>query len=411
MEEYIEQLLTSLNLKINPMIEIVLSCKNKCPICGGDYTKGVCNYCGKENEELKESINKIDTELRQLTKILENCDIKYIEINTLFNNLLKIQNYEIDSVNYIINKFNYNDNIKNIGNKISQNQELTDIEKNYLECNVIRNDPETNGILMNMLMVSISRGKKCIDYESFEKLFINHICAVLKTLNLQQSNCHIFKDLTSNGRKVNGLAIENSVALEKDILKNLYDGKDFRAMQTLYHEMRHTQQHKLLKNGCTNLYELDLIKEHILCHGLNNYYDNNYSNTLIEVDAEYYGIQYLLNYFQQLGIKMTSQSLQSLESQKEEYLKKMNEKTRVINGREINVDTLFDEFIKNKPELLKKYKQLAYQYKIEGQDVVPKDFYEKIADFEKLNSTEKERQKELYKELLLNDEEKNPKTI
>ena len=89
----------------------------------------------------------------------------------------------------------------------------------------------------------------------------------------------------------------------------------------------------------------------------------------------------------------------------------MNVKTRVINGREINVDTLFDEFIKNKPELLKKYKQLAYQYKIEGQDVVPKDFYEKIADFEKLNSTEKERQKELYKELLLNDEEKNPKTI
>lgn len=408
MKEYIEQILININLELQPMIENILLCKPNCSSCGGEKDKGVCIYCGEKDSELETYINNINTKLNYLIEILNKIEDENIEMNLLFNNLLKIKKYNIELVNNILDKYNYKNKIIFILDKINQNKSLDDIEINYLKCLIENNELETNKMLIDICVIGIFKSQINVDFESFKQLFTNHISELLKGKS-NLSHCKFKENLTADDEKMNGCVINNIVFLNEKLLKEFYEGKNFKLIQTIFHELQHINQGKLIKSGNVNLSIINLIKEKILRENLPNYYDENYSIILSEVDAEYYGLQNMLNYFEQLGIKLNSKTKQIFEEEIQTNLSKMNIKKRTINGKETTIDSLFNEYIKDKPELLNKYKQLEYLYKIEKNEVVQKTFDDKMNDFNSLmiDSNDRELLRNVYKELLLIEIEEN----
>lgn len=98
MAEYINEILNSYNLNLEHTINIILSQPHSCPCCGGTQSLGTCEYCGNKNELLENSILKLNCSLKTLLDIFENLNITDIGINHLFNNLLKLDKYNIDIV-------------------------------------------------------------------------------------------------------------------------------------------------------------------------------------------------------------------------------------------------------------------------------------------------------------------------
>lgn len=166
MAEYINEILNSYNLNLEHTINIILSQPHSCPCCGGMQSLGTCEYCGNKNELLEDSILKLNCPLKTLLDIFENLNITDIGINHLFNNLLKLDKYNIDIVKKLIDKFNYKGKIFETLKK----DKATDIEKEYLNCLVDLNDSKLNVSLFDVFTISAVSGKKCVDYDTFKKL-------------------------------------------------------------------------------------------------------------------------------------------------------------------------------------------------------------------------------------------------
>ena len=235
---------------------------------------GTCEYCGNKNELLEGSILKLSSSLKNLFDMFENLNITDIGINHLFNNLLKLDKYNIDIVKKLIDKFNYK-------GKIFKTLNMSEaIEKEYLNCLVDLNDSKLNVSLFDVFTISAVSGKKCVDYDTFKKLFTNHVEDVLGE-NIGKSHCIVEENLMAYGREVNGLAYGNDIAINDKNLKDLYDGKSIQFIETLFHEMRHTVQHKIYRDGLTNDYVLNMIKDEILSKN-EKYYMDNYDRVLLE---------------------------------------------------------------------------------------------------------------------------------
>lgn len=394
MAEYINEILNSYNLNLEHTINIILSQPHSCPCCGGMQSLGTCEYCGNKNELLENSILKLNCPLKTLLDIFENLNITDIGINHLFNNLLKLDKYNIDIVKKLIDKFNYKGKILDTLKK----DKVTDIEKEYLNCLVDLNDSKLNVSLFDVFTISAVSGKKCVDYDTFKKLFTNHVEDVLGE-NIGKSHCIVEENLMAYGREVNGLAYGNDIAINDKNLKDLYDGKSIQFIETLFHEMRHTVQHKIYRDGLTNDYVLNMIKDEILSKN-EKYYMDNYDRVLLELDAEYNGMESTINYFKHYKIDL--EVFRYYEEKMKEIKEKMSDKTRIVDGTLRNLDDIFNEYIKDKVDLLNEYKQLNYIYKVDNGMVVEKSFDEMISDYNNLikSSNNDENIRLLYKELL-----------
>ena len=78
------------------------------------------------------------------------------------------------------------------------------------------------------------------------------------------------------------------------------------------------------------------------------------------------------------------------------YINILNYK-RKINGKIQDIDTIFNEFIKNHPEILNQHPQLKYLYKIENNQVIPlneEELYLKYQSLiQKTNITDEQKKK------------------
>ena len=373
----------------------------KCKNCGGNFKNSSCEYCDQLDNDLEIEITKLEITLNNLKKEITDLNGKNIKINKLFN-LLYILNDKVDSIEDFLNQYNYQKYFNEYAQELIPrltNNNLSDLDINTLETIIYQKNNKYG--LKNLYRICINKcinKEKNIDIDCFQEVikqlaetflkpFYKNSQCILKQYNRNENNKHLIILGESNG---------NKIWLNIDEINDLYYNQNLNALITLFHEETHGIQHKYIFNGNQNIDQLIIleIKDHILSKYLPNYYQENYDNISSEIEADFY------------GYKLTSQYINSNIMNQEitnKYINILNYK-RKINGKIQDIDTIFNEFIKNNPEIFYQHPQLKYLYKIENNQVIPLNEDELYLKYQNLiqNTNITDEQKKKY-ELLFSE--------
>ena len=192
----------------------------------------------------------------------------------------------------------------------------------------------------------------------YKKFFQNFCLFKLKEYNIDQVELKISKFA---GKERGTRVIENIDDQKKEYIKinenylkteNLLEN-----MQTLFHEMKHIFQDKEINK----LYSVDVIKrledkilmEYVYKNSKNKenlYYNENYKNLNVELDAHICSRLYLLETLKNYAPKTYNIKKQEIEREIEKYRNSTNEDNRVTSFSDLNnLHVLFaNEFINHK---------------------------------------------------------------
>ena len=137
-------------------------------------------------------------------------------------------------------------------------------------------------------------------------------------------------------------------------------------LNTIFHEARHLQQFKEMKNPNISSEAYKQYKEELLCKLLNNYYSNNYFEINYEKDARVVGAQslstLLKNCFPYLPKCIEFYHDLALQEQRRDYGdKKIFELSSVVS-----VDEALDKMISICPSIVKDNPLLLLEYELDG---------------------------------------------
>lgn len=353
----------------------------------------------EEEPNNQETINKINTQIEELNQILQTVDKKPIDFNNLCTTLLPLyKNKMFPSINTFLDTHHYLDKINDIIKKMQEQKKLNEKEEKYVmyysksQINI-----KNNNILFDLAILNSLFKTPPISYFLFKQFFIEQLKMLFpeKTLIIENH-----KNLGGCNKKF--------IYINEQYLYKLYEGKGISPMRTLYHEIRHGKQIKAMENP-QDIYTIDMLKEDICINYIKGYYEENYERLIQENDAEYFSCECILKYCTQMNISLTKETIQALKEKKKMHRIKLQDKTRTINGIESSLETIFENLIKDKLDILKRHPSLTMLYKEENNMVIAKTVEECIEDAkaleQKTNITEEEKQKKrlLYKEILLND--------
>lgn len=374
----------------------------KCKNCGGNFKNNSCEYCDQLDNDLEIEISKLELILNNLKKEIIDLNGKNIKINKLFN-LLYILNDKVDCIENFLNKYNYqkyfNEYAQELISRLT-NSNLSDLDINALETIIYQKNNKYD--LKNIYQICIDKcinKEKNIDIDCFQEVikqlaetllkpFYKNSKCILKQYNRkEQNNQHLIISGENRG---------NKIWLNTNEINDLYYNQNLIILITLFHEVTHGIQHKNIFNGNQNIDQLIIleIKDHILSKYLPNYYQENYDNISSEIEADFYGYKLTSQY---INSNITNQEITN------KYINILNYK-RKINRKIQDIDTIFNEFIKNHPEILNQHPQLKYLYKIENNQVIPLNEEELYLKYQSLiqNTNITNEQKKKY-ELLFSE--------
>ncbi|MDD3241546.1 MAG: hypothetical protein PHQ64_02030 [Bacilli bacterium] len=173
---------------------------------------------------------------------------------------------------------------------------------------------------------------------------------------------------TSNSKK-------RLIKIRDKELKDFIKTKDPEIFSVLFHETIHVMQKDNIEKDKLDYNHYQMIKDFIIMTSddekYKDYYTNNYKNISFEKDADRYQIIYTLNLLGMIDKNYAKEHeekyIKKLEQENKTLLRE-NQNNRNINGNKIKIDTLFDRFIKENPQLLKtfKNKMLDLEYDVFG---------------------------------------------
>lgn len=196
---------------------------------------------------------------------------------------------------------------------------------------------------------------------TYKNFFQNYCLFKLKEYNIEEVEIKILKFAgkergtrvieSINGQKKKFIKINENYLKPEQLLEN---------MQTLFHEMKHIFQDKEFDK----LYSVDVIKrledriliEYVYKNPMieeNIYYDENYKNLNVELDAHIFSRLYLLEILKMYAPKTYKIMEQKLESEVEKYRNFQDEDNRVTSFSDINnLHVLFASELDNHKEIL-----------------------------------------------------------
>lgn len=403
-QDYLNEIINSTYDEIKPLID-KLGEVGRCPGCNGHYLDTHCKYCGYENEELKNIVDSIEFKLNRFIDRISNLPTKTIPINKLFNLLYTLKGIELTSIKNLLSQYEYDklmiDGYQKSLRKMAKSEELTDSELETIEIQIIKNDPALNlePLFCYFIHEAIVRRPK-ISYECFEVLIKNYAELKMKAY-YAKPKCIIKSSadmsIKQKERQTVGQASYDKIWLSEEEVKAMYYEGSTALLNSMFHEIAHTMQYKQAFSGFNlNVYIIKEIKEHILTQMLEGYYEENYDYISYELEAEFYGITNAIEFLNANGFRVDTERH---EKELNDLKIRMFEEKRYYNGEETSVDILFEEVIREHPELLDRHPQLKYLYKVFETKVYPKTEEELIDDYnmfvDDISSTPED--KEFYK--------------
>lgn len=415
-QKYLEEIMNNYYNEFKPIIERVRN--YKCPNCGGTYIDSNCKYCNSKNNELEQDINKINYLLNNFKSQIINLPIKEININKLFNLLYSLNDTQ-ECINKFLNDFNYQKNFyefaKNTVSKMNDfNAQFTDLEINCIETLIYRNNNDFNlNYIYQYFINRCANGLQNVSLASYQTLIKQFTENILRNY-YRNSECILRKyEKYIDGEKAfiqTGGNRAHKIWLNIDVIENMYYHQNNDILNTIFHEATHGVQHKDIFYGKQEIDQLVLleIQDHILSKYQKNYYETNYQYISFENEAEYYGI-ILANKYLNNDINNNPKLIYKLTRLKESLLIKK----RYIDSKESDIDTIFNEFIYNHPEIFKQHPQLKHVYKISDGKVIQltkeemAENYQNIISNDNLNEEQKTKYKQFYSQYITIENKQN----
>lgn len=185
----------------------------------------------------------------------------------------------------------------------------------------------------------------------------------------------------NNNNNADGLCIHKkeqySIYLKDQVIENFSYESPFRALETLFHEMRHVTQFANEDNTCTYRDYL-MFKDRVLSNLNLDYYLANYDSIGIEIDAYTKGCVLAYRYLQELDPSLADRLRHDIYSNIVEYRSTWHQEyyqKRVAKDDDLkSIDTIFDEVISMHPDLVDVYPILQIEYNLDGKKKTVKEF-------------------------------------
>lgn len=381
------------NYKENLINSINIFCKNiNCLGCGGtyNYQTFTCEFCNSFNEELKKSYHSISSLIPNLNK--DNIDKEI----TLY--LYKFINSS-DIFNHALEQFDLTKDTKNIIKELETKVEYNDLDTKLLEC-IFSNDIFLNidNILRDVILRNVILRKNSLSKELIEKV-ISHL-VISDTRKISKDSRFYIRNL---GENTLGSAFYYYVYLDREVMDNFYDKGDISIFYVLPHEMMHTYRTYLESKGrVSSIYDVLALKERLLReYNQDIYYnDKNYVKNLHEIEANIFSYYAGTNYLKSLGFEISEEAALNISGVINNDLTRLDNPLREIEGKLVNINELFANFIKDKKDLFYKYPQLHYEFKEEEGQVIYKSKMELVDEMTFQNKDES--LEEIYLTLIKN---------
>lgn len=359
------------NYKENLINSINIFCKNiNCSSCGGTYNfqTFTCEYCGSFNEELKESYLNISSIIPYLNK--DNVDKEI----TLY--LYKLANSS-DIFKHVLELFELTKDTKNIIKELETKVEYNDLDVKLLDC-VFSNDIflDIDNVLRDVILRNVILRKNSLSKELIEKT-ISHL-VLSDTRNISKDSRFYIRNL---GENIEGSSFHYYVYLDREVMNSFYDKGDISIFYVLPHEMMHTYRTYLEGQAkVSSIYDILALKEMLLREYNQDIYfnDKNYVKNLHEIEANAFSYRAGTNYLKSLGFEISEEAALNISGVINNDLTRLDNPLREIEGKLVNINELFANFIKDKKDLFYKYPQLHYEFKEEEGQIVYKSKMELI---------------------------------
>jgi hypothetical protein len=171
------------------------------------------------------------------------------------------------------------------------------------------------------------------------------------------------------------------ITILREVVVDLYEKGDTLALEVMFHEINHLIQDTKLKDSIPTKDRLLQAIDRILGGEFSDYTDDNYFSLSYEIESRVEGYAKCQQYLEILGIKQVDEYYIYLNAEKE--LAENESDLRKIDSKEVDFELFFNDYIKDKPELLTTHPILNCKYKItpDGYGVVLKDADDLKNDF------------------------------
>lgn len=411
-----------------PIVQHMQNCK--CKSCGSNmFRDNRCAYCMAVSKDVEEQLKKLETLIKKYSSTIENLPFsKKMPINQFLNMLASMDTVKSELVEDFLNKFEYREKynvvfeaaLRDMQKMLIENVELPNRQLSIIESQLLFSkyrwvevyEPyekhQKNGVnkyALPFLFFAKNAGTQHnqISYEAFRQLVINFTNAeITRTLGFDRGGlCEVIEEPEKerNDSHFKTLAYQkyDKIVLSEEIIRDLYEGKSFKVIDTIAHELTHMKQYYYGFMYGNN------FKDKILSMYLPDYYDNNYYRTSFEKEAYIQGYLGCYDLLKSININPDL----AYQSDNPSYLNYMinhyNDPVRIVNGEERNIDDIFEEFISKRPDVFKeydkKYKYFHLLYKIVDDTVVPKTTEEIQNEYEELKAKGVESYEEPMDEL------------
>lgn len=348
-----------------------------CPKCGGQimtFKTGICPICGTKWET-----NYLNTDFEFIISKLDNYSFELNEF-TIYLYSLKDYNEELDKK---LKTFNVDENIKNrlniINGKLFNGIKLSDEENSLLRYSLFCDIAPSSELNVMAVINNILRNNMIVNYDAFKGIIVFFIKFLIKNAYSNMINGYTpsvnITNFDDDLRNSTGIAHDIfKISINEDIINDLYNNKNLEAFITIFHELVHIEQNIYIKFGYISDSIMDYIKDDVIVRIIKDdngidYYKENYDHISFENDAEIIGTITAMKWLENAGIKLTYNFKVFLNNSVNREEKKRSIRTRTVNGKEYDIDELFESCIMLHPEYIDKYPQLGIQYFVDGKYV------------------------------------------
>lgn len=390
------------------------------------YQNRRCATCGysviDDNQgKSKETKRLIEEELKNFKYKIDNLPLEEVPNNKLFNALYGLnKDLEIEIVNELLAKYNYDKTarveLRKVISQMSRNAHLNSLDISLIEAFVYRNEDSIN--LERLYETLIKRAilkQQNISYECFKEMIINFTKMIMKKY-VRNPNCYIRTQkeialLSKCDADVIALTFKNFVYLSEEEVLKFYNTGNNSLISTIFHECRHVKQYRdITLNKNLNLKNFIVLQESLIREYNPEYYYENYDDTIIELEANYYEISDLSKFLKKLGLFEPDEK--KIQAKLDSTKRKAQTLLRKNKGENTTILAEFEKIIINHPELLTKYPQLNLLYKIENGMVVMKnmddvnEYHELLSNDENISEQLKQAYDKFYKSVISETESK-----
>ena len=199
-------------------------------------------------------------------------------------------------------------------------------------------------------------------------------------------------------------SFRNCIWIDDNLIDKFIDSPELSdkadLFRTMFHEMQHAEQHNNINNGNINYLTYNFIKEYVIEHYDENFYNTNYKSIYTESDARKEEILGSLEFLKRLNPEFVKAIRDKAEL---EYVSETNhhtiygdsEKNIGIgkNGGKINISNYVGLLIQSNPQILLKNPILSIEYTPDGSQ---KDMQTLLDDFEQRKSENPSNYSDIY---------------